>query len=64
MVSKYQIHVHWREHMDNESSSLFRNCEAPDDTGTILAFHQGAAGHFVNIAATQLITITLEKETA
>lgn len=51
-MSKYQIHVHWREHMDNESSSLFRNCEGPEDTGTILAFHQGTASHFVNIAAT------------
>lgn len=63
-MSKYQIHVHWREHMDNESNSLFRNCEEPDDTGTILAFRQGAASHFVNIAATHLITVTTEKETA
>lgn len=63
-MSKYQIHVHWREHMDNEASSLFRNCEEPDDTVTILAFRQGTARHCVNVAATQLITITTEKETA
>lgn len=63
-MSKYQIHVHWREHIGDEPSSVFRNCEEPEDTGTILAFHQGAASHFVNIAATQLITVTTEKETA
>lgn len=63
-MSKYHIRVYWREHIDNESSSLFRNCEEPEDTGTILAFHQGPASHFVNIAATQLITVTTEKETA
>lgn len=63
-MSKYQIHVHWREHMDNESNSLFRNCEELENTSTILAFRQGVASHFVNIAATQLITVTTEKETA
>lgn len=63
-MSKYHIRVHWREPTDDESSSLFRNCEEPDDTGTILAFRQGTASHFVNIAATQLITVTTEKETA
>lgn len=63
-MSKYQIHVHWREPVDNESSSLFRNCEEPDDTGTILVFRRGLASHFVNIAATQLITVTTENETA
>lgn len=63
-MSKYQIHVHWREPTDNESSSLFRNCEELENTSTILAFLQGTASHFVNIAATQLITVTTEKETA
>ena len=63
-MSKYQVHVHWREPVDGESSSVFRNCELVDDNQTVLAISQGKRKHFITLAATQLITTTPEKETA
>lgn len=63
-MSKYQIHVHWREAVDGESSTLLKHCTILKDDGVLLAVAHGKQKHFVNIAATQLITITAEKETA
>lgn len=63
-MSKYQIHVHWREHIGDEPSSVFRSCTLLKNDDVLFCFAQGTLSHFVNIAATQLITVTTEKETA
>lgn len=63
-MSKYQIHVHWREAVDGESNTLLKRCTILKDDGVLLAVAQGKQKHFIILAATQLITITPEKETA
>lgn len=63
-MSTVQIHVHWREPVDGESDSVFRGCDAPEASNIGLTFRQGRQCHYVNITATQLITITTEKEPA
>lgn len=62
-MSKCQIHVHWREAVDGESSTLFKRCTILKDSDVLLAVAQGKQKHFIALAATQLITITPEKET-
>lgn len=62
-MSTVQIQVHWREPVDGESNNVFRGCTLLRND-EVLQFKQGALSQHVNIAATQLITITPEKETA
>lgn len=63
-MSTVQIHVHWREHIGDEPSSVFRGCTLLKNDDVLFRFAQGTLSRFVNIAATQLITVTTEKETA
>lgn len=63
-MSTVQIRVHWREPVDNESSSLFKGCVNLKNDDTLLQFKQGAVSRCVTLVATQLITITPEKEPA
>lgn len=63
-MSTVQIHVHWREPTDGESNTVFRGCSVLKNDDGLFRFLQGAKSHFVTLAATQLITVTHEKETA
>ena len=63
-MSKYQVHVHWREPVDGESSTVFRKCALVEAHISLCVFQCSKQVHTVNIAATQLITVTPEKETA
>ena len=63
-MSTVQIRVHWREPTDGESNTVFRGCSVLKNDDVLFQFKQGALSQHVNIAATQLITITQEKETA
>lgn len=63
-MSTVQIRVHWREPVDGESNTVFKRCTVLRDSDVLLAVAQGKQKHFIVLAATQLITITPEKETA
>lgn len=63
-MSTVKIHVHWREPVDGESNNVFKGCTLLRNDEVLFQFKQGALSQHVNIAATQLITITPEKETA